>query len=117
LLQKYKDMKAAPVASTIQDNGPDVNSPYFAGFSAINPNSVRDGDAIPTDGGTTTSYQSGPSGGGGGGYGGGGTGKPNDSSLPVGAAYKKGGMTSKSSSAPRRGDGIAQRGKTRGKYI
>ena len=28
--------------------GPDVNSPYFAGVGAINPNSVRDGDVIPT---------------------------------------------------------------------
>jgi len=46
--------------------------------------------------------------------------------LPIGAVYKKGGkvkkmasggMTSKVSSASKRADGIAQRGKTRGKMV
>jgi hypothetical protein len=45
------------------------------------------------------------------------TSMPNTSMLPAGAAFKKGGMTSRSSSAPRRGDGIAQRGKTKGRFI
>ena len=64
----------------------------------------------------TTSYQGGTTGGMGGGMPGA-TGMPNTPTLPTGAAFKKGGMTSRSSSAPRRGDGIAQRGKTKGRFI
>jgi hypothetical protein len=64
----------------------------------------------------TTSYQGGTTGGMGGGMPGA-TGMPNTSTLPTGAAFKKGGMASKSSSALRRGDGIAQRGKTKGRFI
>ena len=59
-----------------------------------------------------TTFQGGSTGG----MGGGTTvapGMPDKSMLPPGAAFKKGGKVSASS----RADGIAQRGKTRGKYI
>jgi len=45
---------------------------------------------------------------------------PNPMTMKRGGAVKKmasGGMTSKVSSASKRGDGIAQRGKTKGRYI
>jgi hypothetical protein len=35
-------------AGGFDTNGPDTSSPYFAGVGAINPNSVRDGDVMPT---------------------------------------------------------------------
>ena len=73
----------------------------------------------------TSTFQGGTSGGIGGGMPGA-TGMPNTSMLPAGAAFKKGGsvraekmasggMASKVSSASKRGDGIAQRGKTKGR--
>ena len=54
------------------------------------------------------------------------TGMPNTSMLPAGAAFKRGGkvkqtdsggMTSKVTTASKRGDGIAQRGKTKGRMV
>jgi len=73
----------------------------------------------------TTTFQGGATGGMGGGMPGA-TGMPNTSILPAGAAFKRGGvvkakkmasggMTSKVSTASKRADGIAQRGKTKGR--
>jgi hypothetical protein len=74
----------------------------------------------------TSTFQGGTSGGMSGGMQA--TGMPNTSMLPAGAAFKRGGvvraektassgMTSKASPASKRGDGIAQRGKTKGRMV
>jgi hypothetical protein len=75
----------------------------------------------------TATFQGGTTGGTAGGMPGA-TGMPNTSMLPAGAAFKRGGvvrakkmssggMTSKASPASKRGDGIAQRGKTKGRMV
>ena len=72
----------------------------------------------------TTTFQGGATGGGGVAMPG--TGNMSTPALPPGATFKRGGkvkkmasggMTSKSSTASRRGDGIAQRGKTKGRMV
>ncbi len=75
----------------------------------------------------TSTFQGGTTGGMSGGMPGA-TGMPNTSMLPAGAAFKRGGvvraekmasggMTSKAPAASKRGDGIAQRGKTKGRMV
>jgi len=86
--------------------------------------------SMPAGGNTgapaTSTFQGGTSGGSGMSGGVPNTSMPNTSMLPAGAAFKRGGaakakkmasggMTSKASTASKRGDGIAQRGKTKGR--
>jgi hypothetical protein len=108
-----------PNPAIIPDNPPpSYNTPAGGNTSSI-------ASGYNTGAPATTSYQGGTTGGMGGGMLGA-TGMPNTSMLPTGAAFKRGGvvrakkmasggMTSKVSTASKRADGIAQRGKTKGR--